>query len=322
MKRILFLISVFSLFYSASYSQSCCGGSVYDVAVIPLSKKALFNAGFNYESYSGVWNETGEWRNISHTSYQMKPLLSAGYRFNKQLQAGVSLPFIYNRNELPGLPQPSGSGIGDITINGRYEFLHEFQVYEINGKNRTDHKTPYFAATLGLILPTGKSDESATTETEITGKGVFATTLGVSALKSIIKNKFQTSIDLSWQHNFEKTYTQVYGEPVETSFTKKLGDRFNYGLSLIYLFNDWNAFSLSAGGFLQGKYKIDGTEGENSDEHVVNFAASYTFYPNFNIRITPTFKWFLPNKDMGKNATGSYLFILNLVYYLENYDDY
>jgi hypothetical protein len=323
MKRnfIVIIVSVLSIIYSDSFSQSCCGGSIYDVAVLPLNKKALFNVGFNYENYMGVWNELGVWNKIANTSYQMKPVMSAGYRFNKQLQAGLSFPFVYNRNELPGL-RPSGSGIGDITISGRYEFLHEFQVYELNGKNKTEKKTPYLAMTFGLVLPTGKSDESALTEAEITGKGAFATTIGVSALKSIIRNKFQTAIDLSWQHNFEKTYTSVYGEPVTNSFTKKLGDKFNYGLSFNYLINDWNAVSLSAGGFLQSAYKIDGTEGHNSDEHVLNFTTSYTYYPNLNIRITPSFKWYIPTNNIGKNTTGSYLFALNLVYYIENNDDY
>ncbi len=323
MKNIftILLISVSGIIYSDSFSQSCCGGSIYDVAVLPLSKKALFNLGFNYENYMGVWNESGEWNKITNTSYQVKPLISTGYRFNKQIQAGFSFPIIYNRNELPGL-KPSGSGIGDITISGRYELLHEFQTYKYCDKNLTDKKSPYLAFTFGLTFPTGVSDESATSETDITGKGFYTSSLGLSLIKSIVRNKFQTSLDISWQHNFEKTYSNVYGEPVTNTFTKKLGDRFNYGLSLIYLLNEKNAFALSAGGFLQGSYTIDGIKGYNSDEYVLNFITSYTFYPNLNIRITPAFKWYIPANNIGKNSTGSFLITLNLVYYLENNDDF
>lgn len=319
MKIILICLFLSVTLFAAgnSYSQSCCGGSIFDIAVLSLDKKALFNAGFNYDNYNGVWDQKGTWIKTNNTSWQIKPVISTAYRFDTHLQAGVSIPYVINRNELPGL-KPSGSGFGDIALNGRYEIFHEFQRYKTGSKNKVDTEKPYLALTFGLIVPTGKSDETAMTEAEITGKGFFTTSLGISVLKSIVKDKFQISTDLSWQHSFKKTYDKYYNETIPSTFTKSQGDRFNYGISFTYLIDHWNAASLSAGGFSQGPYKIDDSESTNSNEYGWSFTASYTYFPVTFFRITPSFKWYIPKSSFGKNTTGSLLFILNFVYYLEN----
>jgi hypothetical protein len=311
---ILFILSVFSL--ADISAQSCCGGSFYDIAVLSLDKKALFNVGVNYDNYNGVWNQNGEWKKLNITSWQMKPLVAAAYRFNEYLQAGMTIPYVINRNELPGL-NPQASGLGDISVSGRFELFHEFQRFKENGRFQVERKKPYLALTAGLTFPTGVSDETAKTEAEIMGKGIFSSSLGLSAIKSVIQNKFQIGLDLNWQHNFEKKYDKLYNEELQISQYKKLGDRFNYGLSFIYLINPIHAASVSVGGFRQGAYKIDGVEGSNSDESSFTFSASYTYYPTSFVRITPTFKWFLPQNDFGKNATGSYTYVINFVYYIE-----
>ncbi|MCX6165905.1 MAG: hypothetical protein NTU73_13755 [Ignavibacteriae bacterium] len=317
MKKYFFLFNIILFFsFGNLLSQSCCGGSFYDIAVLSLNKKALLNVGVNYDNYNGVWNQNGEWRKLNITSWQMKPLLAGAYRFNKYLQAGMTIPYIINRNELPGL-SPQASGLGDISVSGRFELLHEFQRYKSGERYKVDTKKPYLAITAGLTFPTGTSDETATTESEITGKGIFSSSLGLSAIKSIIQNKFQIALDLSWQHNFEKSYNKIYNEPLQVTQNKKLGDRFNYGLSFIYLINSWHAASASIGGFRQGAYKIDDIKGDNSDESSFTFSASYSYYPVSFVRITPTFKWFIPQNNFGKNATGSYTYIINFVYYLE-----
>jgi hypothetical protein len=316
MKRIILAFAIFSFAACTVKAQSCCGGSFYDIAVLPLDKKALFNAGVNYDNYNGVWDNTGTWKKINYTAYQIKPVVSAVYRFNSILQAGASVPFVYNRSELPGL-QPNGAGIGDITVNGRFEIFHEFQRYKSGKKYVQDTKKPYLAVTFGVVLPTGRSDETATTEAGITGKGFFMSSLGFSVMKTIIKDKFQIALDLGWQHSFEKNYEKVYGVPISTPVSKQLGEKLNYGLSFNYLINYWNAASLSLGGFTQGAYKINGNEGIDSDERSIYLTGSYTYYPIPEIRITPSFKWNIPSDNLGKNAPTSLSFVINGVYYIE-----
>ena len=315
MKRIF--ISIIILFAAnAVYSQVCCGGGVYDIAVLSLNKKALFNAGYKFDNYFGVWDNNSDWRKTSQTSYQMSPSFSGAYRFNRNIQAGVLVPYVINKNDLPGLPS-NGSGIGDIVLSGRYELFHEYSLYKVKNKIKTDDKTPYIALTFGMTFPTGKSDENAESEVDITGKGFYTTSLGLSVIKTVLKNKVQLGGDLSWQHSFKKTYEEYYGNPT-VPYERKQGDRFNYALSANYLINFFNSVSLAAGGFLQSNYSINGSSVENSDENAVSFVASYTYYPETYIRISPLVKWNIPVSGLGKNAPGSILFGINLVYYLEN----
>jgi len=318
-KRLFFiLIIIISSEYSVS--QVCCGGGVYDIAVLSLNKRALFNLGYKFDNYMGVWDANNQWRKVSQTYYQMTPSLSAAYRFNKHLQAGVLVPYIFNVNELPGLPT-NGSGIGDVVLSGRYEIFHEYALYKEKGKIKTDKITPYFAVTFGMTFPSGKSDENANSEVDITGKGFYTSSLGLSFIKTIMKDKIQLGTDLSWQHSFPKTYTKYYNQEIQP-YERRQGDRFNFVLSGNYFINFYNSISLAVSGFLQNGYSINDVKVENTNESVVNFTASYTYYPKTYLRITPLFKWNIPSNGFGSNTAGSLLFGINLVYYIENLDDF
>lgn len=317
MKKLITLIFIV-LISKASYSQVCCGGGVYDIAILSLNKTALFNVGYKFDNNLGVWDSDKEWRKISQTSYQMTPAFSGAYRFNKQLQAGILIPFVINKNELPGLPS-NGSGIGDVVLSGRYEIFHEYSLYKDKGKMKTDNKTPYLAVTFGMTFPTGKSDEEAESEVGISGKGYYTTSLGLSFIKTILKDKIQIGSDINWQHSFIKTYEKYYGNTVPP-YERKQGERFNYSVTANYLINFYNSVALSLGGFYQSNYSINGTGIDNTDENSYSMVASYTYYPKTYIRISPLIKWNIPSKGWGKNATGSILYGLNLVYYIENLD--
>lgn len=315
MKKLIIII-ILLLVLESGYSQICCGGGVYDVAVLSLNKKALFNVTYKFDNYIGVWDNNSDWRKTNHTSYQMLPAFSGAFRFNRNLQAGVLIPYVINRNDLPGL-ESGGSGIGDIVFTGRYELFHEYSLYKEKNKIKTDRNTPYVAITFGMTFPTGKSDENAKSEVDITGKGFYTSSLGVSVIKTILKNKVQIGGDLNWQHSFKKTYEQYYGNPA-IPYERKQGDRFNYAVSANYLINFYNSVSLAIGGFIQNNYSIDGNAVDNSGENALSFIASYTYYPETYIRISPLVKWNIPASGIGKNATGSFLLGINLVYYLEN----
>ncbi len=319
MRRLLVFFILLTISGNA-YSQVCCGGGVYDLAVLSLNKRALFSAGYKFDNFLGVWNSDNQWQKVSQAYYQMTPSLAAAYRFNKHLQAGLLVPYIFNNNELPGLPS-SGNGIGDLVLSGRYEIFHEYALYKEKGKIKTDKVTPYFAITFGMTFPTGKSDENANSEVDITGKGFYTTSLGVSFIKTILKDKLQLGTDLSWQHSFPKTYTKYYNKDIQP-YERKQGDRFNAALSANYFINFYNSVSLSAACFFQNGYSINESKIENTNESTVNFTLSYTYYPKTYLRVTPLVKWNIPSNGFGTNTTGSMLFGINLIYYIENLEDF
>ena len=319
--KIKIFFALLTLLLLAGDLKPCniCGGGTGDIVVLALDGRALINLGLSYDSYLGVWDYKGVWRETPYKKDQARFSLGFAYRLNKHLQFGVSVPYIFNKHNVPGLPT-SGANLGDIALSGRYEFFHEYQLVRRNNKTVVDSKLPYLALTFGLTLPTGKSDEDAKNEVDVTGKGYFMSSLGISVTKSIIKNHLQISSDFSWQHGFKKTYDKYFGEELSTPFTKSPGDKFNYSVSLNYIFNNWHAVTLTASGFSQSSYYVNDRIGDDSNEQNLSFIAAYTFYPSVPFRITPSLKWTIPNDNMGKNATGSTTFMVNFTYYFEDYN--
>jgi hypothetical protein len=227
------------------------------------------------------------------------------------------LPLIFNSNSIPGL-KTGGSGIGDLTVGGRFELFHEFQPKKKGKKLLLDRSLPYLAVTFGLTSPTGKSEETAENDVDITGKGFFTTSLGISATKSIIKSKFQIIADANWQHSFRKNYKSYYNLPLNSDFIKQPGEKFNYSLSLNYIFSSWHSVSLTASGFVQNSYSINDVEGANSEERSNSLVLAYTYYPIVPFRITTSFKTGINNDDFGRNAQGSNTFNINFTYYFSD----
>jgi hypothetical protein len=316
--KITLLIILSFLLTGSAMPCNICGGGTGDIVVLALDGRALVNLGLSYDSYLGTWDSKGVWHESSYKKDQARFSLSFAYRFNKRLQFGISLPYVYNKHNVPGLPG-SGSALGDIVLAGRYEFFHEFQSVKRNNKNVIENKLPYLALTFGITLPTGKSDENAKSEVDVTGKGFYMTSLGISVTKTLLKNRLQLSTDLSWQHGFKKTYDKYFGEELADKFTKDPGDKFNYSISVNYIFNNWHAVTMSASGFSQTSYYVNNVAGENSDERNMSFSLAYTYYPSVPFRITPSIKWMFPGNNLGKNATCSTTFMVNFTYYFEDY---
>lgn len=313
---IIIIIFLFSL-HEAVYSCNSCGGGTGDLAVLSLDGIALFNIGASRDNYTGIWDKNGNWVSNNYSQSQYKFVINTAYRLNRHIQFAVSVPFIYNTSNIPGLKY-SGSGFGDIVIGGRYELFHEFQPVKEGKKLKLDKSTPYLAITFGLNLPSGRSEETAENDVDITGKGFYSTTLGVSVTKSIIKSKLQIMGDFSWQHSFEKKYSSYFGTPITYDYIKQAGEKFNYSLTANYIFNSWHAVSLTASVFFQGNYKINGTEGTNSNERSTNLVLAYTYYPSIPFRITTSVKMGLPGDNFGINAQGSTAFNISLTFYLSD----
>lgn len=300
---------------SSVYSCNSCGGGTGDLAVLSLDGLALFNIGLSRDQFNGVWDKNGTWLKNNYSQSQFKIAMNSAYRLNRHIQFAVSLPFIFNNSNIPGLKQ-NGSGIGDLTIGGRYELFHEFQPRKEGKKLKLDKTLPYLAITFGLNLPTGKSEENAENDVDITGKGFYSTTLGISVTKTIIRSKLQILGDFSWQHSFEKKYSSYFGEPITYDYRKQAGEKFNYSLTANYIINSFHSVSLTASGFFQNNYKLNGSEIDNSNERSSALILAYTYYPWVPFRITTSVKTGVPGDDMGMNAPGSTTFNINFTYYI------
>ncbi|NOS86887.1 MAG: hypothetical protein HOP31_17275, partial [Ignavibacteria bacterium] len=315
MKTITLILVCFVLLESPVHSCNSCGGGTGDLAVLSLDGLALFNIGFSRDQFNGVWDKNGNWLSNNYSQSQFKIAMNSAYRLNRHIQFAISLPFIFNNSNIPGLKQ-NGSGIGDLVIGGRYELFHEFQPVKEGKKLKLDKTLPYLAITFGLNLPTGKSEENAENDVDITGKGFYSTTLGVSVTKTIVRSKLQILGDFSWQHSFEKKYSSYFGEPITYDYRKQAGEKFNYSLTANYIINSFHSVSLTASGFFQNNYRLNDAEIDNSNERSSALVLAYTYYPWVPFRITTSVKTGLPGDDMGMNAPGSTTFNINFTYYI------
>ncbi len=315
MKKIILILIIQIFTITELYPCNSCGGGTGDLAVLSLDGLALFNIGFARDQYTGIWDKNGKWVKNNYSQSQIRVIFNSAYRLNPKLQFAVSMPFVLNSSNIPGLKQ-KGSGIGDITVGGRFEIFHEFQPKKSGKKLLLDKKLPYLALTFGFTLPTGKSEETAENDVDITGKGFFSTTLGISITKTIVRNRFQLLADANWQHSFEKKYSEYFGEPITYDYRKQAGEKFNYALTANYIFSSWHSVSLTAAGFFQGKYILNGESIENSGERSTNFTLAYTYYPIVPFRITSSVKLGLPENNFGVNAQGSTAFNINFTYYI------
>ena len=315
MKILTIILVCYAVFESPVYTCNSCGGGTGDLAVLSLDGLALFNIGFSRAQFNGVWAKNGNWLTNNYSQSQFKIAMNSAYRLNRHIQFAVSLPFVFNNSNIPGLKQ-NGSGIGDLVIGGRYELFHEFQPKKEGKKLKLDKTLPYLAITFGLNLPTGKSEENAQNDVDITGKGFYSTTLGISVTKTIIRLKLQILGDFSWQHSFEKKYSSYFGKPITYDYRKKAGEKFNYSLTANYIINSFHSVSLTASGFFQNNYKLNGSEIDNSNERSSAIVLAYTYYPWVPFRITTSVKTGLPGDDMGMNAPGSTTYNINFTYYI------
>lgn len=313
------LVALIALFLGFNETRTCniCGGGTSDIAVLALDGRMLFNIGFLYDHFNGNWDQDGKWRETKYTANQYKTSMAFAYRLNKHFQIGLTLPYVFNTTDNPNAKQ-NGSGLGDMSISMRYEFFHEFQLRKSGSKKRIDNKTPYLAFTLGFTLPTGKSDETAKDEVDITGKGYYGVSAGISVTKTIIRSRLQLSADLSWQHGFSNRYDSYFGQEI-SPFTKRPGDKINYSMTANYIFGSEHAVSLTAAGFSQGSYLLNNSAINDSEERNISFAAAYTYYPHIQFRVTPSVKWSIPSDNFGRNATGSTTFNINFTYYIPDY---
>jgi hypothetical protein len=315
MKTITLILVCFVLLESPVHSCNSCGGGTGDLAVLSLDGLALFNIGFSRDQFNGVWDKNGNWLSNNYSQSQFKIAMNSAYRLNRHIQFAISLPFVFNNSNIPGLKQ-NGSGIGDLVIGGRYELFHEFQPVKEGKKLKLDKTLPYLAITFGLNIPTGKSEENAENDVDITGKGFYSTTLGISVTKTIVRSKLQILGDFSWQHSFEKKYSSYFGELITYDYRKQAGEKFNYSLTANYIINNFHSVSLTASGFFQNNYRLNDAEIDNSNERSSALVLAYTYYPWVPFRITTSVKTGLPGDDMGMNAPGSTTFNINFTYYI------
>ncbi|MDD2853493.1 MAG: hypothetical protein PHY09_16525 [Desulfuromonadaceae bacterium] len=221
-----------ALFPGSSFAASCCGGGSAASLSVPKYATVVADLSIDTELYDGYWNQKREYIADPPGSdlRQYRMTFGGGYRFAKDWQASISLPYVWNDNSYSGISSQT-SGLGDTTVSLMYEMLDDNSTWRVY-----DAKDMIPAITLGvsLLLPTGVSPfDDSQSSFDITGRGFYRLD-GTLLIEKTVR-PWNASISLGYGSYFERSVNREYGKYVEP-YTKDLGDRFSASLSTGYTY--------------------------------------------------------------------------------------
>lgn len=221
-----------AIFPALSRAASCCGGGSATALIVPKYATAIADLSFDTELYDGYWNHDGNHRpdppNSDLKQYRLN--MGAGYRFARDWQASVSLPYVWNDNSYSGVSSQS-DGLGDTALSVMYDLLDDNSAWKVRDARDL---IPGVSLGLSLLLPTGISPyDDPKSSFDITGRGFYRLDGTLLVEKTI--RPWSASLALSYGTHFGRSINREYGKFVEP-YTKQLGDRFTASLSTSYTY--------------------------------------------------------------------------------------
>jgi len=261
------------------FAASCCGGGSAAALSVPKYAKAVADLSFDTELYDGYWDAKGNHRPDPPGSdlKQYRLTTGLGYRFAKEWQGSISLPYIMNNNSYSGTSSQT-DGLGDMALSVTYELLDDnssWRVYELKDM------IPAVSLGMSLLLPTGISPyDDKNSSFDITGRGFYRLDSNLLIEKTVRPWNF--SIALGYGIYFDRSVNREYGRYV-APYTKGLGDRFNASVSTGYTYvigTGGDSISATANyAYLnEGDASYNGKKDDGSgfDKHSIGGALSYS----------------------------------------------
>ena len=215
-----------------SFAASCCGGGSAASLTVPKYAVAVVDLSFDTEFYDGYWNQSRKYVTDPPGSNLRQYRVNAvsGYRFAKDWQAGISLPYVWNDNSYSGVSSQT-SGLGDTAVSLTYEVLDDNSAWKVRD---IGDMTPGVSVGLSLLVPTGISPyDNQQSSFDITGRGFYRLDGTLLVEKTI--RPWNASLALAYGSYLERTINREYGKYVEP-YKKDLGDRFSATISSGYAY--------------------------------------------------------------------------------------
>jgi len=229
-----FVFSGLLLFPLNIWAASCCGGGSASSLILPKLATAMVDYSLSYENYDGFWNTEGSHIDDPAGSdlNQFRTNLGFAYRLADRWQASITAPYVWNKNEYPGIDSRT-HGFGDSTVGFWYENFDDVKcVWKVtNWKSLIP--AVYFGST--LTIPTGESAYSGEVDNsfDVTGRGSYRLDANLFIEKTIYP--WSLSLQMSYGKYLERSVNQEFGRYVDP-YDKQLGDRISTGLSVGYTY--------------------------------------------------------------------------------------
>lgn len=226
------LVGAAAFFSIDSFAASCCGGGSAASLSVPTYATSIIDLSFDSELYDGYWNQNRKYvadpPGSDLKQYRMN--LGVGYRFIKDWQASVSVPYVWNDNRYSGVSSQT-SGLGDTTVSLTYEVLDDNSAWKVRD---VGDMIPGVSLGLSLLVPSGISPyDNRQSSFDITGRGFYRLDGTVLIEKTI--RPWNASLALGYGTYLERSINREYGKYVEP-YKKDLGDRFSASISAGYTY--------------------------------------------------------------------------------------
>lgn len=180
---------------------------------------------------------------------------TARYSFSNRLQLDVNVPYLYRRSAYSsggaggnskGVSETTrtGHGIGDISVGASYRLMHETIGHpDVVLNARLKIPTGRHPFGVELIEVAGSQGNLSVPQTLSTGSGVWGTSLGVSALKTI--DPMVVFGSLTYFHNFKRKFVDIDEAPSDQPGEAKLGSAIQFGAGVAFALNEKSSLNLS-----------------------------------------------------------------------------
>jgi hypothetical protein len=282
------VLGAFAAGAGPAWAQACCASAglvipsrlrSYEDAALGLQARArsVFGAFGPTGGYAGATDDASEW-GFGQDLFGSVRVLERG-------QVAVLIPFVETRRSSYGTSS-FGGGIGDVTVNLRYDFIN-------NGER---HPVPGVALLAGLLVPTGTPPEKAgagdVLVTGATGEGSFEGIVGVG-------------VESSWEPYFAGA-TALVGlrSPRRISGVRQtFAPRFTGLLAAGRTLPHGATVGVFASGLLQGRNSDDNGPLAGSEASLLTLGAAGTVSLSDQWRLQGSLSGSPPLSNAGRNQT-------------------
>lgn len=258
-KHLSLIVSSFLLLVPGSvFASACCGGAFSIPAIITGDDAGQFSTSFSQSKVEADVTASGVWRKREASDVSQIFKLDGAHIIDDRFQAGFSLPVQTRTRD--GAAGGTSSGLGDIAVQGAYEYLPDWDYNPIRPKG---------VGFLTLTLPTGKSLEESLLEDNglsARGRGYWAVGAGTVLTKNYQAWDFNGTFEV--HRSFARTVNDM-------TFTPGYGGSASLGAG-------WNTAVWRFGGAVawnaEDAVQVSGYEGAAGSRYATGtLVASYLF---------------------------------------------
>jgi hypothetical protein len=247
----------------------------------------------------GSFDATGHYAASTGVDQTLEQDVAASVRLLDRGQLGALLPMIQT-HRTAGNFDDWGGGIGDVSLNARYDFLLAAETL----------RWPGFGVLAAANLPTGsppdKYEPSHPLAANATGEGTYDVTLGVDVEK--VSGHLYAAVNGWVTHRFARTLA-VAGAPLTESFSA----RWTFLGVASYVFDTEAAIGLYVSALGEGPATVNGVQDPTTSLRLTTLGAAGVLPLRDVWRIQGSAFFDVPVSSLGRNEPAGYGLTASLV---------